>query len=59
LEGERSDYRVLVNKTERKKPFGSLRRRCQNNNEMDLEETGWREWTGFILLKVGAKGRRL
>jgi hypothetical protein len=31
-------YRVLVGKPERRRPFGRLRRRWENNVKMDLQE---------------------
>ena len=41
--GERRGlYRVLVGKSERKKPLGRLRRRWEGNIKMDLQEVGWR-----------------
>jgi len=33
-------YRVLVGKTEGKRPLGRLRRRCEDNIKMDLQEVG-------------------
>jgi len=36
----RSLYRVLVGKTEGKKPLGRPRRRSKDNNKMDLQEAG-------------------
>ena len=36
----RDVYRVLVGKSEGKKPLGRPRRRWENNIEMDLEEVG-------------------
>ena len=31
-------HRVLVGKSEGKRPLGSSRRRCEDNNKMDLQE---------------------
>ena len=40
--GERRDvYRVLVGKPERKRPLGKPRRRCVDNNKMNLQEVGY------------------
>jgi len=36
----RSVYRVLVGKPERKRPLGRPRRRCDDNNKIDLQEVG-------------------
>jgi hypothetical protein len=39
--GERRGvYRVLVGKTEGKRPLGRPRRRCEDNIKMDLQEKG-------------------
>jgi hypothetical protein len=39
-------YRVLVGKTEGKRPLGRPRRRWEDGIKMDLKEMGWRgvEW---------------
>jgi hypothetical protein len=34
-------YRILVGKSEVKRPLGSPRRRWRDNIKMDLKETGW------------------
>ena len=34
-------YRVLVGKPEGKRPLGRLRRRWEDNIQMDLQELGW------------------
>jgi hypothetical protein len=36
----RSAYRILVGRTDGKRPLGRPRRRWANNNEMDLEDVG-------------------
>ena len=35
-------YRVLVGKSERKRPLGILRRRWKDDIKMDLQVVGWR-----------------
>jgi len=41
--GERRDtYRVLVGKTEGRRPLGRPRLRWEDNIKMDLQEVGWR-----------------
>jgi hypothetical protein len=41
----RNVYRVLVGKTERKRPLGRPRRRWENGMKMGPRETGWGvEW---------------
>jgi len=38
-------YRVLVGKSERKRPLGRPKRRWEDNNKVDLQEVGWgRNW---------------
>jgi len=47
--GERRGvYRVLVGKTEEKRPLGRPRRRWEDNIKMDLQEVNWGAWTGLI-----------
>jgi hypothetical protein len=41
VEGERKVYKVLVGKTEGKRPLGRPRRRREDGIRMDLMETGW------------------
>jgi hypothetical protein len=38
---KRTVYRILVGKPEGKRPLGRPRRRCVDNNKIDLRETGW------------------
>ena len=46
---ERGEYRILVGKSEGKRPLGRPRRRWEDNIEMDLEEVGCggRDWIGL------------
>jgi hypothetical protein len=37
----RNAYKILVGKPKRKRPFGSLRRRWENNIIIRLKETEW------------------
>jgi len=37
----RGAYRVLVGKSEGKRPLGTPRRRWENNNKMNLQEVSW------------------
>jgi hypothetical protein len=37
----RGAYRILVGRTERRRPFGRPRRRWEDNIKMDLQEVGW------------------
>jgi hypothetical protein len=38
---EKTAYRILVGKPERKRPLGRPRRRWVNNIKIDLSELGW------------------
>ena len=55
--GERRGvHRVLVGKSEGKKPFGRPRRRWEDNIKMSLQEVGCGVWTGSIWLRKGTGG---
>jgi hypothetical protein len=41
MEEKRNAYRILVGKSEGKRPLGGPRRRWVNNIKMDLREIGW------------------
>jgi hypothetical protein len=47
---KRNAYRILVEKTEGKRPLGRLRTRWLDNIKMDLREIGWDgvDWIGLI-----------
>jgi hypothetical protein len=47
-------YKVLVGKTEGKRPFGRPRRRWEDVIRIDLGEIGWGVWSGFSWLRIGA-----
>jgi hypothetical protein len=38
--GEKSAYRISVGKPEGKRPLGRCKRKWEDNNKMDLRETG-------------------
>jgi hypothetical protein len=38
---KRHAYRILVGKSEKKKPLGRIRGRCEDNTKLDLREIGW------------------
>jgi hypothetical protein len=38
---KRGAYRILVGRSERRRPFGRSRRRWEDNIKMDLQEVGW------------------
>jgi hypothetical protein len=52
--GKRRDaYRVLVGKSEGRRPLGRPRRRWEDNIEKDLREVRWGAWTGSSWLRIG------
>jgi hypothetical protein len=46
---KRNAYKLLVGKTEGKRPVGRSRHRCVDNIRMDLGEVGWGDvdWIGL------------
>jgi hypothetical protein len=48
----RNVYRVLVGKPEGKRSLERQRRRWEDGLKMDLRETGWGGWSGFIWLII-------
>jgi len=56
--GEKRLYRVLVGKSEGKRPLGRPRRRWEDNIRMNLQEVGcgWGAWTGSRWLRIGTGG---
>jgi hypothetical protein len=52
-------YRVLVGKTEEKRPLGRPRRRWKDNIKMDFQEVEWGAWTGLIWLGMRTGGENL
>jgi hypothetical protein len=49
-------YRILVMRSEGRRPLGSPRCRWEDNIKMDLQEMGWGAWTGLIWLRIGRGG---
>ena len=49
-------YRVLVGKTEGKKPLGRSRRRWEDTIKTDVQEVGCGVWTGSSWLRIGTGG---
>jgi len=47
-------YRVLVGKSEGKRPLG--RPRWEDRIKMDLQEVGWGAWTELMWLRKGSVG---
>jgi hypothetical protein len=56
MEEERNVYRLLVGKPEGETPLERSRRRCKDGIKMDLRETGWGLWSGFIWLRIEIAG---
>jgi hypothetical protein len=59
LEEKRNAYRILVRKTEGKRPLGRHRCTWGGNIKMVLGELEWRVWTVFIWLRRQASGKLL
>jgi hypothetical protein len=56
---ERSVHRVLVRKSEGRRPLERPRRRRKDNIKMDLQEVGGVVGTGWSWLWIGTGGRHL
>jgi hypothetical protein len=56
MEERRGGYRVLVEKSEGKRPLGRTTLIWEDNIKMDLQYLGWEVWTGLIWLRVGTGG---
>ena len=52
-------HKVLVGKTEGKRPLGRPRRRWEDNIKMDLQEVGRVVGTGWSWFRIGTRGGRL
>jgi len=52
-------YRVLVGKSEGKRPRGRPRCRWGDNIKMDLKAVEWTAWTELIWLRTGTGGELL
>jgi hypothetical protein len=52
---KRNAYRILVGKSEGKRPLGRTRHRFIDNIKMDLRQDGM-VWTGSIWLGIGTSG---
>jgi hypothetical protein len=52
-------YRLLVGKSEGKRPLGRPRRRRIDNIKMGLLEIGVSVWTGLVSLRIGTGGELL
>jgi hypothetical protein len=52
----RNAYRILVGKSEGKRPLARPRRRWVDNIKMDLREIGWDGRTGSNCLRIRTSG---
>jgi hypothetical protein len=55
----RGIYRVLVGKSEGKRPLGRPRHKWEYNIKMDLQEFGCVAWTALMWLKIGTGGQHV
>jgi hypothetical protein len=55
----RGAYRILVWKSEGRRPLGRPGRRWEDNIKMDLQAVGWEAWIGMIWLRIWRDGRLL
>jgi hypothetical protein len=54
---ERTEVKkVLVGKSERKRPLRRRERRWEDGIRIDLGETGWGMYSGFSWLRIGSGG---
>jgi hypothetical protein len=53
MEEGRKVYRVFVGKPGGKRPLERPKSRGEDGIKMDLMETGWGVWSGFIWLRIG------
>jgi hypothetical protein len=53
---KRKMYKVLVGKSEGKRPLGRPRRRWEDGIRIDLGEIGLGVWIGFDWLRTGTGG---
>ena len=51
--------RDFMGRPEGKRPLGKPARRCEDNIKRDLQEVGWRTWTGLFWFRIGTGGGRL
>jgi hypothetical protein len=49
-------YRILMERPEERRPLGRPRHTWEDNIKMDLQEVGWRAWTGLRWLRIGTGG---
>jgi hypothetical protein len=54
----RTAYRILVGKSDGKRPLGRPRRRWMDNIKIDFREIGWygMVWIRLIWLRIGTSG---
>jgi hypothetical protein len=56
MEDTSHSRKILIRKSEVKRPLARTRRRCEDNDTMVLKEIGGKVWTGFIWLRIGTSG---
>jgi hypothetical protein len=56
MEENRKVHKVLIEKSEGRRPLGRPRHRWNDGIRMDLREIGWGIWSGFNWLRIGTGG---
>jgi hypothetical protein len=56
---KRNAYKVLVGKSDRRKPLGRPRHKWEDNNKMDFRDIELGVWTGLVCLRMGTSGKLL
>jgi hypothetical protein len=49
-------YMVMVGKPRGERPLARPGRRWEDNIKIDLQEVGWRAWTGVFWHRIGTGG---
>jgi hypothetical protein len=53
---KRGSYRILVGRSDGRRPLGRPRRIWEDNIKMDLPRSGMRAWTGLSWLRIRTGG---
>jgi hypothetical protein len=53
---KRGPYRILVGRTQGRRPLGRSRHRWEDNIKMVVQDVGWGAWTGLSWFRIGTGG---